>query len=51
MTDKEIAGLLKLSRSKASIVADMYCASNSYDLARESVEVIHHIINSINWED
>ena len=51
MTDKEIAAQLRRSRNAASMAPEMYRACNSYEFARESVHIIHHIINSINWED
>jgi hypothetical protein len=55
MTDKEIAVRLAIARDIWSSCAindiergDYWSASKS---ARASVHIIHHIINSINWED
>lgn len=55
MTDKEIAALLhearwsaRYARFHGNVVSWPYVG---YFYARNSVSTIHHIINSINWED
>lgn len=51
MTDKEIAEALKVSRTKAFFGKKAMFPIISKVWAAESVHIIHHIINSINWED
>jgi len=49
MTDKEIAGWLRSARIWAG--QSFISHKDTYFHARQSVRIIHHIINSINWED
>jgi hypothetical protein len=48
MTDKEIAFVLRLARAHASFSRMQFAP---YMHSRIAVNYIHHIINSINWED
>lgn len=54
MTDKEIAWKLAQSRCRA-MRSKLYANTNrpigAVAFAIESTRIIHHIINSINWED
>lgn len=52
MTDKEIAQWLGKSRFAAYAAREEgISSSTAFHRAELSVSIIHHIINSINWED
>lgn len=51
MTDKEIAQWIRSSRIYAAAALGETHSNESWYYAMTSVKIIHHIINSINWED
>lgn len=50
MTDKEIARALADSRKWANLAGIYSNPKSAYECASLSVWIIHHIINSIDWE-
>ena len=51
MTDKEIAQLMRLKWCYSTAAMESTDPEHAGWCAMWSVKIIHHIINSINWED